>query len=337
MKLHSREKMENRQYKLSIITICFNNADGLDATLNSTLGQQLDFCDFEQIVVDGGSIDSTMEIIQKYQDRLSWWCSEPDNGIYNAMNKGVAHATGEYLLFLNSGDIILENSLSRIFANDFSEDLVYANIYTRNGDITTLIKSPTEKELTPAYLSINTLPHQATLIRRDLHNRLNGYDETMKISAAPKFLLDALVGANCTVRYLDMAYSVFDRSGISSDITYLPSKLKEWQSFLRPYFGDFVADSFYRSKIAEKLVSRHVVEFVTNHPEAMSRVVKKLNDIVRDMKHNAQGTTLKKDHNHARDVIDDGTGVIGRRKKMRLDCVVKSIITKWFRRLLNGK
>ena len=273
--------------RLSIITICFNNADGLRETLNSTLCQQPGFKDFEQVVVDGGSSDSTIDVIHEYEDRLAWWCSEPDKGIYNAMNKGVEHASGEYLLFLNSGDILLEDSLQKVFSSEFGEDLVYSDIYTRGADgKLNLAKSPSDKELTPAYLTINTLPHQATLIRRELHEALGGYDETMKISAAPKFIMDALLGRKCSSRYLEMAYSVFDRSGISSDPKLLAPKLREWQYFMRPHFGERVAASFFRAKMSEKVVSKGALEFLESHPEKTADVRKYFDDSVRDIKHN---------------------------------------------------
>ena len=274
--------------RLSIITICFNNADGLRMTLDSTLRQQHGFPEYEQIVVDGGSSDSTMEVVREYQDGIAWWCSEPDKGIYNAMNKGVGHASGEYLLFLNSGDILLPDSLAKVFAHDFCEDLVYSDIYTGDGKKVWLVKSPSDDELTPAYLTINTLPHQATLIRRELHNAIGGYDESMKISAAPKFMMDALLGKHCSHRYLETAYSVFDRSGISSDIKYLSTKLREWQYFMRPYFGERVVDSFYRAKMAEKIVSKDVLEYIEKHPGRIRDVRKRFDDCVRDIKHNVR-------------------------------------------------
>jgi len=279
--------------KLSIVTICYNNADGLAMTLDSTLRKQRDYSDYEQIVVDGGSSDATMDVIREYQDRIAWWCSEPDKGIYNAMNKGVEHANGEYLLFLNSGDIIMEGALAKIFANEFDEDIVYSDIYTTNGNERCLVKSPSREELTPAYLTINTLPHQATLIRRELHDAIGGYDESMKISAAPKFILDAVLGKKCTVRYLEMAYSLFDRSGISSDIKRLPDKLREWQYFMRPHFGDKVATAFYKAKIAETFVSRHVIEYISQHPEKIQSVRRLLDSVTYRIKHGLNAQQLK--------------------------------------------
>ena len=83
----------------SIITINFNNCDGLRRTIESVVNQTND--NYEYIVIDGGSTDGSVDVIQKYSDRISYWVSEKDDGIYNAMNKGVRHAHGDYCLFLN--------------------------------------------------------------------------------------------------------------------------------------------------------------------------------------------------------------------------------------------
>ena len=88
--------------KISIITINYNNAVGLEKTLQSVFNQTC--ADYEYIVIDGGSADDSKNIIVDKRDKFSYWCSEKDSGIYNAMNKGIRKAAGEYLLFLNSGD-----------------------------------------------------------------------------------------------------------------------------------------------------------------------------------------------------------------------------------------
>ena len=94
---------------LSIITINYNDKEGLARTMNSVLSQT--YTDFEYIVIDGGSNDGSKTIIEQHQDQLGYWVSEPDSGIYNAMNKGIAKANGEYILFLNSGDVLIDDTI----------------------------------------------------------------------------------------------------------------------------------------------------------------------------------------------------------------------------------
>ena len=121
--------------KLSIITVNKNNAAGLKQTMESVISQ--DFDDYEYIVIDGGSSDESTAVIRQYEHKLAYWVSEPDSGIFNAMNKGIGKASGEYCLFLNSGDALTENSLINVFSVDLSEDIIYMNTYLayQNGDL----------------------------------------------------------------------------------------------------------------------------------------------------------------------------------------------------------
>src|SRR5580698_3099287 len=109
---------------ISIITINFNNKIGLAETMESVLRQDKEYVEY--IVIDGGSSDGSAEAIRTREKELAYWVSERDNGIYHAMNKGIARARGEYLLFLNSGDTFNgPNSLSRLLADNPTEDIIY--------------------------------------------------------------------------------------------------------------------------------------------------------------------------------------------------------------------
>lgn len=266
--------------KLSIITICFNNADGLRMTLQSTLREQYSYSDLEQIVVDGGSQDDTAQVLAEYKDRLGWCCSEPDKGIYDAMNKGAAHAHGEYLLFLNSGDVLLPDMLKEVMSTPFTEDLVYSDIYFRTGNKLSKSISPSLAEMTPGWFLFNSLPHQATFIRRDLHNRIGGYDSTMKISAAPKFIFKALFELHCTYRKLDFIFSIFDRSGISSQPRMLRPKLNEWMDFLSPYYGKRVAGIAMRWLTVSKAVDWSIYEYLRWHPQDCELIKNQIKGII---------------------------------------------------------
>ena len=119
--------------KLSIITINYNNFEGLNRTLKSVINQNLK--NFEYIVIDGGSTDGSKELIEKYADKISYWVSEPDRGIYHAMNKGIVKASGEYLLFMNSGDLFYNNFILNEVIDDISKyDLIYFDILIRDGN-----------------------------------------------------------------------------------------------------------------------------------------------------------------------------------------------------------
>ena len=113
--------------KLSIITVNLNNLEGLKRTYESVVCQT--FTDYEWIVIDGGSTDGSREFIEQHQDKFAYWCSEPDKGIYNAMNKGIMRAKGEYLNFMNSGDCFASNdTLIRVLVDERNEDIIYGYI-----------------------------------------------------------------------------------------------------------------------------------------------------------------------------------------------------------------
>ena len=112
--------------KLSIITINYNNLEGLKKTYESVVCQT--WTDYEWIIIDGGSTDGSREFIEEHQDKFAYWCSEPDKGVYNAMNKGIAKAQGEYLNFMNSGDRFYDHqTLNEVFSSGFQEDILYGN------------------------------------------------------------------------------------------------------------------------------------------------------------------------------------------------------------------
>lgn len=132
--------------KLSIITVNLNNLEGLKRTYESVVCQT--FTDYEWIVIDGGSTDGSREFIEQHQDKFAYWCSEPDKGIYNAMNKGIIHAQGEYLNFMNSGDCLAcEETLARVLVPNHTEDIIYGVTVNnhRNGSV---IRHPKKNKFT---------------------------------------------------------------------------------------------------------------------------------------------------------------------------------------------
>ena len=112
--------------QVSIITVNYNDKEGLQRTINSV--KPLKFRDFEHIIIDAASTDGSVELIKANQDRFSYWVSEKDEGIYDGMNKGIAQANGKYVLFLNSGDyLISKDALSYIF-DELNQDFLYGHL-----------------------------------------------------------------------------------------------------------------------------------------------------------------------------------------------------------------
>lgn len=170
--------------KLSIITINYNNCEGLRKTIESVVNQT--WKEFEWIIVDGGSTDGSRELIEETAKsciNISYWCSESDKGVYNAMNKGISHTCGDYLCFLNSGDIFYEScTLEHVFYSELIADVVYGD-WMRvfpNGE-TTIAHSP-QKITIPLLFQDNCICHQAMFIKGTILKE-EGYDEHYKILA----------------------------------------------------------------------------------------------------------------------------------------------------------
>lgn len=247
--------------KLSIITINRNNADGLRKTVESVVAQTLD--NFEYIVIDGASTDGSLDVIKQYENKISYWVSEPDKGIYNAMNKGIARAKGEYLLFLNSGDCLVEeNTLQNVLSAGLDTDIVYGYQYDDiNG------KRQEELCLDVPYISFATLkdshiPHQSTFIRAALLKKNGGYLEHYKIISDWAFLMLALFKWNATIKRIPVFVSVYDTTGISSNLNKEP-QYKERCDFLEREFHYFLPDYDRWERLNKTLYMRIIIQLRT--------------------------------------------------------------------------
>lgn len=203
--------MSELHMKLTIITISYNNREGLIKTVSSVKSQM--FRDsFEYVVVDGGSSDGSGRFLEQNNELIDKWVSEPDKGIYNAMNKGVAMASGDYCLFLNSGDVLHDSDvISRALDNLDGTDLVIGKMIFLNDMSTSVVNEP----LTMRRLYVGSLPHPATFIKTELL-RENPYDETLRIVSDWKFFLQVAILENCSYKLIDDLISDFDCEGISS-------------------------------------------------------------------------------------------------------------------------
>ncbi len=217
--------------KLSIITVNYNNARGLDITLKSVKEQT--FRDFEYIVIDGGSTDDSPLILKDHSGDITFWVSEPDRGIYHAMNKGILASKGEYLQFLNSGDWFTNKSvLETIFEPGYTEDILYGDVnYEFENNRFEPARIGSEEKITMAYFYRHMFPHQASFIRKELFSE-EMYDETLKIIADWKFFIDRIVLKNCSIRKIGFPVVNYDMSGISSQTKYLSMHNNEKQKVL---------------------------------------------------------------------------------------------------------
>lgn len=198
---------------ISIITINYNNKVGLEKTIKSIINQTSK-C-FDYIVIDGNSNDGSTDLLEEYKNEITYSISEPDNGIYNAMNKAIEKAKGKYLLFINSGDELLNDTIIQSIEKDIhTSDLISFNIEVIEAENSYIKTYPSE--ITLSYLFKDTLPHPATFIKKELFSKVGLYDETMKIVSDWKFFILALVKYNASYQYYNKVLSKFYFDGISS-------------------------------------------------------------------------------------------------------------------------
>jgi glycosyltransferase involved in cell wall biosynthesis len=228
---------------ISIITINYNRKDDLEKTLISVVNQS--FKHFEYIVIDGGSNDGSLSVIQDYIANITKWVSEPDKGIFDAMNKGISLSTGEYLLFLNGGDTFLNNDslgLAVSYLNGLKEDIIYGDILVEMSFGGNIVFNYPEK-LSFKYFLQRDLPHQATFIKRKLFDDYGMYDISHKISADWSFFILTICKYNASYKHIPCVFTVYNDSGVSSTKTKM-ERIEDQKIFLETHFEMFFQDIF---------------------------------------------------------------------------------------------
>jgi glycosyltransferase involved in cell wall biosynthesis len=207
----------SEQPKLSIITINLNNKDGLLKTIESVVNQTSK--DFEYVVIDGASVDGSVEALKNFSDRIDVIVSEKDSGIYNAMNKGIQLSKGEYLLFLNSGDWLLGNDVLEKALNllETEAGISSANIYIDNGHSRT--HYPSADTIDFNCLFNGSLPHPSSFIKREMFERHGLYNEANKIVSDWEFFFLTLIIKGEKYLKIPLDFAVFNSSGISNQET----------------------------------------------------------------------------------------------------------------------
>ena len=210
---------------LSIITVNFNNNEGLKRTLQSI--KQQSFSSFENIIIDAGSTDGSLDTILQYKNEsshLTYWHSKPDKGIYDGMNQGIEQANGQYLYFLNSGDCL---------TNDILKEIPFDGTQFIYGNTKAIINQKKTKTYTPPaipdliYLCNNSLPHQSCFIHQSLFKNKR-YETDYKIISDWAHYFHSLIIEQCSFRYLPLLISEVDGNGVSSDRKKLTEERKKW-------------------------------------------------------------------------------------------------------------
>ena len=211
---------------ISIITVNFNNKHGLIKTLNSIKSQKCN--SFEHIIIDANSTDESTDIIKQYEKEVTYplyWTSEPDKGIYDGMNKGIKQAHGEYLYFLNSGDVLMDSTILQKLPLDGSK-YIYGNIKY-------VLSTSSYRNISPAatldiiYLLKTALPHQACFIHHSLfHTQL--YNTKYKIISDWIHTMKSIIFEGCSYKHIDITIAEVDGTGISSNQEKLMEERIKW-------------------------------------------------------------------------------------------------------------
>lgn len=203
--------------QISIITVVYNGKELLEKTINSIVSQSSS--NYEYLIIDGGSTDGTLDIIKKYSDKINYWISEKDKGIYDAMNKGIEAAKGEYILFLNAGDeLYAPDVLKTIFSKSPEADIFYGETVLTDDEKELGTRSELSTRKLPENLTWKSLSkgmvvcHQSFIVRKEL---IPFYDMQYKLSSDIDWVIKCLKNSKNTVnthliisKYLIGGYSV---------------------------------------------------------------------------------------------------------------------------------
>ena len=226
--------------KYSIITVNYNNKDGLRATIESVVSQT--FRDFEFIVIDGGSTDGSVDVLKEYDDKITYWVSEPDKGIYNGMNKGIAKATGDYLNFMKSGDCFYANDvLQRVTDYHSKADFIVGRDYHYDEEHQQGHASIQPPRTTMIHFFIATLDHQSSFIKRDLFND-SLYDESHRLVSDWIFFTEKIVKDQKQIQFISDIVCKREEGGLSE--TQWEKNRKEINQYLHHFLYNGVYEDY---------------------------------------------------------------------------------------------
>ena len=261
--------------KYSIITVNYNNKDGLRKTIESVIHQS--FRDFEYIIIDGGSTDGSADVLKEYDAQIDYWVSEPDKGIYNAMNKGIAQAKGEYLNFMNSGDCFYSNDvLEKVFEHQLSQDIIVGRDYHYNTETGQGFATILPQRISMLTFYVQTLPHQSTFFRKKLFDNCP-YDENLQIVADLKFYIQKLCVEDCSILLIDDIICRREPDGISK--TYNNRRIAEHQAVIQQFLPAGVIKDYHSLALLDKNSLYRLVKLIESEKSRkwLTHIIKLMN------------------------------------------------------------
>ncbi|NDV81534.1 glycosyltransferase family 2 protein [Bacteroides sp. 51] len=253
---------------ISVVTVSYNAIDTIENTIFSVLDQI--YSNIEYIIIDGKSTDGTQRIIDKYAESLSYWISEPDLGIFDAMNKGLSVARGEWIIFMNSGDLFYNNRvLLDVFTNNYNGiDLIYGDVELFSSDRDFIYKQKCNKY----NINLNSICHQAVFIRRSKHI---AFDLRYTLTSDHDIIFGLIKQGN--YRHVDVvvakvllggvSYNVFQTSKEKLHISYRRGNLVD--KILSPFFNSYQIVKFVFKNALLKVLSKNNFERIARWKSKM--------------------------------------------------------------------
>lgn len=223
--------------KVSIITVCKNAQDTIERTIKSVISQT--YNNIEYLIIDGKSTDKTLDIVNKYQNKISTIVSESDSGIYYAMNKGVRKSTGDIVYFLNSGDLLFNKDTISDVAKLFKEknsNVLYGDVLLYDENNPEGLNIEQHKNINKFYLAHDGIYHQAMFVKKDLFEKYGKFNTRFKLLADYEWTLRVLIRNNVTANRIDKIIAKYLFGGASSNYK---ETWKERFQILPLYFSFF--------------------------------------------------------------------------------------------------
>lgn len=241
---------------ISIITVCRNEKDTISDTIKSVAAQS--FGDTEYIVIDGNSDDGTNEIINQYSDYIDVIISEKDSGVFDAMNKGIQLAKGEYLFFLNSGDRLYRNdTLWEVSKYLDGNELIYGDIIVEL-DTGSIFRKKSPIKITTDYMIADSIPHQALFTRKSAFQKTGYFKLDLKFTADYEFTLNAIFKEGLSSKYIPVPVSIYNLKGMTANKNNKKAFLDERLKLQRKYFSDNNIDSKIKMKLFIDLKEKYI-------------------------------------------------------------------------------
>lgn len=257
--------MSKTQPKISIITVCLNAVSTIDATIKSVLSQT--FKNIEYLIIDGASTDGTVALLEKYQQQNALkFISEPDSGLYEAMNKGIKLSAGDLIIFLNAGDYFVSKEVIDFYLSKikmYEADLFFARIVWIDSLHKNIVLSDSSSITEIENLKTSNFPHPATLYKRELFEKIGFFNEAYSILGDYEWNVRALVVEKIRFQYIDIIVTVFFADGISNHSLFIQQRFIETKKISEHYFNP-LKESILIQKIYGRIPIKIIREKMKN-------------------------------------------------------------------------